>query len=67
MLFLLNQRVQFLKAEALYNSAAIDPYTFMRNAFLQRRAYLIKRNKELNNPYTAKDMKKYYNPDYLYQ
>lgn len=66
-LFLLNQRVQFLKAEDLYNSAAIAPYAFMRNAYLQRRAYLINRNKELNNPYTKKDMQKYYNPYYLYQ
>ncbi len=65
--YLLNERAQFLKAQGVYDSAALDPYVFMRNAYVQRCNYLIQRNSELNNPYTKKDMKRYYNPYYLYQ
>ena len=34
---------------------ALDPYIFMRNAYLQRRTYLIKRVDELDNPYTTQN------------
>jgi phospholipid-binding lipoprotein MlaA len=65
--YLLNERVQFMEFQGVYNNAAIDPYVFMRDAYIQRRNYLIKRNKELNDPYTAQEMRQYYNPNYLYQ
>jgi len=63
---LVNDRAQLLQLQALFDQAAIDPYIFTRSAYLQRRAYLIKRNKELDNPYTAKEMKPFYDPFYLY-
>ncbi len=46
-----NQRAQLLRFDNVFQSAALDPYTFERNAFLQRRNYLIKRNETLVDPY----------------
>jgi phospholipid-binding lipoprotein MlaA len=46
-----NTRAQLLKLEKVMKQAAIDKYVFQRNAYLQHRAYLIQRNKELSNPY----------------
>jgi phospholipid-binding lipoprotein MlaA len=63
---LLNQRAQLLRFEGVFDQAAIDPYVFSRNAYLQHRNYLIQRNQVLNNPYKPKDMKKFYHPFYLY-
>jgi len=65
--YLLNQRAQLLRFQKVFDQAAIDPYVFTRNAYLQRRAYLIERDNELNDPYNKKDMKKYYDPNYLYE
>jgi phospholipid-binding lipoprotein MlaA len=30
-----------LQAESVVNQAALDPYTFIRRAYLQRRRYLV--------------------------
>lgn len=54
-----NTRSQLLKLEKVMKQAAIDKYVFQRNAYLQHRAYLIQRNKELDNPYLHDD---YYDP-----
>ena len=37
----LDYRAQALQAESILNQASIDPYTFTRRAYLQRRRYLI--------------------------
>lgn len=59
-----NERAQLLKYQNVFEQAALDPYVFVRNAYLQRQAYLIKRNKELTDPYTSKDTLHY---DYEYE
>lgn len=41
-------RANLLQLQNVISQAALDPYVFQRNAFLQRRAYLIKQN-DLNN------------------
>jgi phospholipid-binding lipoprotein MlaA len=41
----INYRAQALDAEKLVDQAAIDPYTFIRRAYLQRRAYLVRDGK----------------------
>lgn len=38
---LINVRAQLISAESLIDQAALDRYTFIRDAFLQRRRYLI--------------------------
>lgn len=38
---LVDLRASALQAESLVNQAAIDPYTFIRRAYLQRREYLV--------------------------
>lgn len=53
-----NTRAQLLQLQGVIQQAALDQYVFERNAYLQRRAYLIKRNTELGDPYleeTTKD------------
>ena len=40
-----------MKLQGVIEQAALDKYIFIRNAYLQRRAYLIKRNTELDDPY----------------
>ena len=52
---LLDKRALFLGFQGVYNEMALDPYIFMRNAYLQRRTYLIKRVDELDNPYTTQN------------
>lgn len=49
------RRAELLHYQGLFDQAALDKYTFMRDAFLQRRNYLIERNKQLNNPYLEKN------------
>lgn len=41
---ILNTRAEFLGAEQLLDTAALDPYAFMRNAYLQKRQALIDGN-----------------------
>lgn len=64
---LLNDRVQLMQYQNLFDQAAIDPYVFMRNAYLQRRAYLIEQNNTKPRPYTTKETRTYHAPEYLYQ
>jgi phospholipid-binding lipoprotein MlaA len=54
-----NERAQLLQYQGVFNQAALDPYVFIRNAYLQRQAYLIKRDKNLDDPYTAKETQEY--------
>lgn len=63
---LLNSRVQLLKTQDFFNRAAIDPYVFMRDAYLQHRAYLIELNSKKRNPYTPMQTRAFNNPMYLY-
>jgi len=51
LMFLVDKRAQLLHFQKVYEEAALDPYIFQRNIYLQRQAYLIKRNKELDDPY----------------
>ncbi|MEZ0231776.1 MAG: VacJ family lipoprotein [Methylophilaceae bacterium] len=41
LLFLIDKRAQYLPASDLLDEAALDPYVFMRDAYLQRRANLV--------------------------
>jgi phospholipid-binding lipoprotein MlaA len=50
---LVSKRASILRYESVIEQASLDKYVFMRNAFLQRRAYLIDRNKRLGDPYLA--------------
>lgn len=53
--YFLDKRAQLLRFQNVYEEMAIDPYIFQRNAYLQRRAYLVGRLKELDNPYTTQN------------
>lgn len=52
---LLSRRAELLRYENVMEQAALDKYIFMRDAYMQRRAYLIQRNKELGDPYLDKN------------
>lgn len=52
---LIVKRADILRYQNLFEQAALDKYTFVRDAYLQRRAYLIERNKQLGNPYLEKN------------
>lgn len=62
---IVDKYAQIVGFEGVYQEVALDPYVFMRNAYAQRRAYQIKRNTELNNPYTAENTQKYEEDYYL--
>ncbi len=47
-------RAELLHYENVMEEAAIDKYTFVRDAYLQRRNYQIQRNEELADPYLDK-------------
>jgi phospholipid-binding lipoprotein MlaA len=49
-----SRRANLLHYQAVLDQAAVDKYTFMRDAYLQRRAYQMERNRELGNPYLRK-------------
>lgn len=49
-----DKRAELLRYQDVFEQAAIDKYVFMRTAYLQRRQYLIQRNKELGDPYLEK-------------
>lgn len=53
----ISRRAEFIRYENLFAQAAVDKYTFMRDAYMQRRAYLIQRNEELGDPYLDKNSK----------
>jgi phospholipid-binding lipoprotein MlaA len=50
-----SRRADLLSFQNVMEEAAIDKYVFLRNAYMQRRAYLIQRNKELGDPYLEKN------------
>jgi phospholipid-binding lipoprotein MlaA len=50
-----SRRADLLSFQSVLQQAAVDKYVFMRDAYMQRRAYLIKRNTELGNPYLEKN------------
>lgn len=49
------KRADLLRYQEVFEQASLDKYSFVRNAYLQRRAYLIERNRELGDPYLDKD------------
>ncbi len=49
------KRAELLRYQNVLAEASLDDYTFIRNAFMQRRAYQLERNAELNNPYLEKN------------
>lgn len=49
------RRADLLSYENVMEQVSIDRYAFLRDAYLQRRAYLIQRNKELGDPYLNKN------------
>lgn len=48
---LLSRRAELLTYQNVMQQAALDRYIFVRNAYMQHRAWLIERNHELANPY----------------
>lgn len=51
----INHRANLLCFQNVLDQAALDKYVFVRDAYLQRRNYLIQRNTELSNPYCHKN------------
>lgn len=49
------KRAELLRYQNVLEEASLDDYTFIRNAYLQRRAYQLERNAELNDPYLEKN------------
>lgn len=54
----ISRRADLLSFQNVMEEAAVDRYVFLRDAYLQRRAYLIQRNKELGDPYLEKNKQK---------
>lgn len=52
---ILVRRADLLRFENVMQQAALDKYVFIRDAYLQRRHYLIERNKQLGSPYGEED------------
>lgn len=52
---IVSRRADLIHYQEVMDSVAIDKYVFMRDAYLQRRNYLIERNKELSHPSVAKN------------
>lgn len=52
-----SKRADLLHFENVMEEASLDRYVFLRDAYLQRRKYLIQRNKELGDPYLEKNNK----------
>ena len=52
---ILSRRAELLSYQNVIQQAAIDKYVFMRDAWLQHRAWLIQRNQELGDPYLEKE------------
>ncbi len=56
------RRADLLTFEKVMDQAVVDKYVFMRDAYMQRRAYLIERNNELSDPYLEKNNSPSSNP-----
>lgn len=52
---ILVRRADLLHYESFMQQIAVDKYVFVRDAYMQHRNYLIERNKQLGNPYLAKN------------
>jgi phospholipid-binding lipoprotein MlaA len=52
---ILSKRAKLLRFGDVMQQAALDRYVFMRDAYLQNRAYRIERNKQLDDPYLNKN------------
>lgn len=53
-LSLVSKRAELLRFGDVMDQAALDRYVFMRDAYLQSRAYRIERNEQLGDPYLVK-------------
>lgn len=51
----ISRRAELLNFQNIMRQAAVDRYIFVREAYMQRRAWLIERNKELGDPYLESD------------
>ncbi len=45
------KRAELLRYQSVLAQASLDDYTFIRDAYMQHRAYQLERNAELNDPY----------------
>lgn len=54
---IVSRRADLLHFQNVLQQAAVDKYVFIRDAYMQRRAYLIQRNTELGDPYLEKNKK----------
>jgi phospholipid-binding lipoprotein MlaA len=52
---LTSRRAELLNYQSVFDQVMLDKYSFMRDAYLQRRAYQIERNTELGDPYLEKN------------
>lgn len=52
---LTSRRADILSYQSVFDQVMLDKYSFLRDAYLQRRAYQIQRNTELGNPYMEKN------------
>jgi phospholipid-binding lipoprotein MlaA len=50
-----SKRAELLRFQGVLEQASLDRYAFLRNAYLQNRAYRIDRNKQLGDPYLSKN------------
>jgi phospholipid-binding lipoprotein MlaA len=50
-----SRRAEMLNYQGVLDQVMLDKYSFLRDAYLQRRAYQIQRNTELGNPYIEKN------------
>jgi phospholipid-binding lipoprotein MlaA len=49
------KRAELLRYQGVLEQASLDDYTFIRDAYMQRRTYQLERNAELNDPYLEKN------------
>ncbi|OGT63266.1 MAG: hypothetical protein A3E85_06150 [Gammaproteobacteria bacterium RIFCSPHIGHO2_12_FULL_45_12] len=54
-LWVIDTRAQLLQFQSVLEAAAVDKYVFIRNAYLQRRAYQISQNQQLGTPEAVQD------------
>ena len=54
---IVSRRADLLRFQNVFDQASLDRYVFIRDAYTQRRKYLIQRNKELGDPYLEKNEK----------
>ncbi|MCD6040133.1 MAG: mlaA [Gammaproteobacteria bacterium] len=51
------KRAELLRYQDVLAQASLDDYTFIRDAYIQRRTYQLERNAELNDPYLQENNK----------